>query len=380
MRQALHTARILTPGGTIDDRVLLLRDGRIEALVRDDDARLADAQSVDLRGGVLVPGFIDVQVNGGGGALFNDAPTLDTIRRIGAAHARFGTTGFLPTLISDDRDALRLAIAATQQAIDAGVPGVLGVHIEGPWLNVARRGTHDPAQFRVLDDEDIAMLGSLRGGRVLVTLAPETTMPGTLHRLRAAGVIVCAGHTDATGAQMRQALADGVSGVTHLFNAMSPLASREPGVVGVALDDPDCWCGIIVDGVHVDPAVLRIALRAKSHRRFLLVTDAMPCVGSGEEGFRLQGRWIAVREGRCVDAEGVLSGSALDMASAVRNTVNLLGLSLQDAVAMASVQPAQFLGIEHQAGRIAPGARADLVLLDDALHVRGCWIGGVRQD
>ncbi len=379
MRQALHNARILTPDGMIDGCVLLLRDERIEVLTRDGDARLADAQPVDLHGGVLVPGFIDVQVNGGGGALFNDAPTVDTIRRIGAAHARFGTTGFLPTLISDDRDALHLAVAATQQAIDAGVPGVLGVHIEGPCLNVARRGTHDPARFRDLDEEDIALLGSLRGGRVLVTLAPETTTPQTLHRLRAAGVIVCAGHTDASGAQMRQALADGVSGVTHLFNAMSPLTSREPGVVGVALDDADCWCGIIVDGVHVDPAVLRIALRAKSHRRFLLVTDAMPCVGSEEDGFWLQGRWIAVREGRCVDADGVLSGSALDMASAVRNTVRLLGLALEDAVAMASTQPAQFLGIQHRTGRIVSGARADLVLLDDALHVRGCWIGGVRQ-
>lgn len=379
MRRALHNARLLTPAGLLDGHALLLDGARIAAILPDDDARLAGVVREDLGGGLITPGFIDVQVNGGGDVLFNEAPTLESIRRIGAAHARFGTTGFLPTLISDERAAIARAIAATQQAIDAGVPGVLGVHIEGPCLNVSRRGTHDPARFRDLDEADITLLSSLRDGRVLLTLAPEMTTSTTIRRLQQAGVIVCAGHTDASSAQMRQALRDGVCGVTHLFNAMSPLTSREPGVVGVALDDADCWCGIIVDGVHVDPAVLRIALRAKSHRRFLLVSDAMPCVGSGKDGFWLQGRWISVRDGRCVDADGVISGSALDMASAVRNAVHLLGLPLDEAVAMASAQPAQFLGLAGETGRLAAGARADLVLLDAQLQVRRCWIGGVEQ-
>src|SRR5262245_38621073 len=210
---------------------------------------------------MLLPGFIDTQVNGGGGVLFNSQPTLDTIRRIGRAHRQFGTTGFLPTLISDDLEVLERAVSAVQAALDAGVPGVLGIHIEGPFINVERKGVHDPAKFRRIDDEAIRLLTSLRGGRTLVTLAPETTTPQVIERLAAAGVIVCAGHTNASHAVIRTALDHGLRGFTHLFNAMSQLTAREPGVVGAALEDERSWCGIIVDGRHVDPVVLRIALK-----------------------------------------------------------------------------------------------------------------------
>lgn len=376
MLAVLVNGRILTDDGVVDGKGLLIENGRIAALV--DAAELpADASVHDLRGGWLVPGFIDTQVNGGGGVLFNDAPTAETIAAIGAAHRPFGTTGFLPTLISDDLSVVDQAMRATEAAIAAGVPGVLGIHIEGPFLNAKRKGIHDAGKFRVIDDAALALLGSLKAGKTLVTLAPETTTPDMIRQLTDAGVIVAAGHTNAAYGTMRRALAAGLTGFTHLFNAMSPLTSREPGVVGAALESQTAWCGLIVDGRHVDPAVLRIALRTRPLDRFMLVTDAMPTVGMIDKSFDLQGRQIHVVDGVCVDAHGTLAGSDLDMAGAVRNAMAMLGLSLGDAVTMAATAPAAFLGLSAQRGRIAVGQAADLVLLDDALQVQATWIDGL---
>jgi N-acetylglucosamine-6-phosphate deacetylase len=317
-----------------------------------------------------------VQVNGGGGVLFNDAPTVESIRAIGEAHRRFGTTAFLPTLISDDLATIGRAIEAVRAAIGRKVPGGIGIHIEGPFINPARRGAHEAAKIRAMDPASERLLAQGCGGVTLVTLAPEATTPETIRRLASAGVVVSAGHTDATFEQMRAAFAAGVRGVTHLFNAMSPLASREPGAVGAALLDPDCWCGLIVDGRHVHPATLQLALRAGRLERFMLVSDAMPCVGAAEDAFMLQGRRVHVRDGVCVDDEGVLCGSAMDMATAVRNAMELLGLPLEHAVAMASAHPARFLGLDGERGRIAPGYRADLVVADERMNVTQAWIGG----
>jgi N-acetylglucosamine-6-phosphate deacetylase len=378
MLSVLVNGRILTQGGVVDGKSLVVENGRIIAILDAGDAP-ADATRHDLDGGLLVPGFIDTQVNGGGGLLFNDAPTLETIAAIGAAHRPFGTTGFLPTLISDDLAVVDRAMRATEAAIEAGVPGVLGIHIEGPFLNVKRKGIHDAGKFRVIDDAAVALLGSLRVGKTLVTLAPETTTPDMIRQLTNAGVIVAAGHTNAAYGTMRKALAAGLSGFTHLFNAMSPLTSREPGAVGAALESQTAWCGLIVDGRHVDPAVLRIALRTRPLDRFMLVTDAMPTVGMIDKSFDLQGRQIHVVDGVCVDAHGTLAGSDLDMISAVRNAMSMLGLSLQDAVSIASGSPAAFLGLQDERGRIAVGQAADLVLLDDGLRVRETWIGGVAS-
>jgi N-acetylglucosamine-6-phosphate deacetylase len=375
MQAVLVNGRVLTPAGLVDGRCVVIEDGIIVAILPADQAP-AGAKIRDLEGGLLVPGFIDTQVNGGGGVLFNDAPTAETIAAIGAAHRPFGTTGFLPTLISDDLSVVDQAMRATEAAIAAGVPGVLGVHIEGPFLNVKRKGIHDPAKFRVIDEAALALLSSLKVGKTLVTLAPETTTPDIIRRLTQAGVIVAAGHTNAAYGTMRKALAAGLTGFTHLFNAMSPLTSREPGVVGAALESQTAWCGLIVDGRHVDPAVLRIALRTRPLDRFMLVTDAMPTVGMIDKSFDLQGRQIHVVDGVCVDAHGTLAGSDLDMIGAVRNAISMLGLSLDDAVAMASASPAAFLGLTHQRGHIAVGQAADLVLLDDTLQVRETWING----
>ena len=315
-------------------------------------------------------------MNGGGGALFNNEPTLETIRRIGRAHRRFGTTGFLPTLISDDLHVVAQAVAAVQAALDAAVPGVLGIHIEGPFLSAERRGVHDSAKFRELDEDAFRLLTSLRGGRTLVTLAPEITTPEVIRRLAAAGVIVCAGHTNATYPVIRAALDHGLRGFTHLFNAMSQLTPREPGVVGAALADRDSWCGIIVDGRHVDPVVLQLALRCKPLDRFMLVTDAMANVGTDDATFELQGRSIRVDQNAYVDEFGRLAGSHMDMATAVRNAMTMLGLGLADAARMASAHPAAFLGLSAETGTIAAGRRANLVLVDDELTVVRTWIDG----
>jgi N-acetylglucosamine-6-phosphate deacetylase len=371
---ALTNARVLLDEGFADDRAVLVEAGRIVDVVP--RSQVSGAKREDLAGAYLLPGFIDCQVNGGGGALFNDDPSVATIRTIGAAHRRFGTTAFLPTLISEDFTVIARAIKAVREAMSSHVPGVAGVHIEGPFINEARAGAHDSAKIRDLDTRDVALLSSLGTGRTLVTLAPEMTTAATLRHLAREGVVLSAGHTDGTFEEVSAALKNGVRGVTHLFNAMSPLHHREPGAAGAALADPDCWCGLIVDGQHVHPAVLKIALAAKRADRFMIVTDAMPNVGSDQDSFMLQGRRVTVKGGICVDETGTLAGSAIDMATSVRNCVEMLGLPLERAARMASTYPAEFLGLEAEMGRIAPGQRANLVALDAKLEARATWIDG----
>lgn len=375
MIRAFVNGNVLTRDGFRSDLAVLVEGPRIRSIVAAAECP-ADAAVEDLAGDLLVPGFVDVQVNGGGGVLFNDAPTVETIAAIGAAHRRFGTTGFLPTLISDDLDVVRRGIAAVEQAIDAGVPGVLGIHVEGPFLSAQRKGIHDASKLRSLDDEGFDVVTSLRRGRTLVTLAPERTTPQMIRRLVDHGVIVAAGHTDAGYDEVRAALDSGLSGFTHLFNAMSPLQAREPGAVGAALEDEDSWCGLILDGVHVNPATARIALRCKPLARLMLVTDAMPPLGAGITRFKLGGRSIEVAGAACVDDDGRLAGSNLDMASAVRNAGSMLGIGLDAALRMATLHPASYLGLDQSLGIIEAGYRANLARLDSNVQVKAVWIDG----
>ena len=374
MRIRFVNGQVATATGVRRDVDIVVDGGVVHSL--EPASGSAVDKHVDLEGGWLLPGFIDTQVNGGGGVLFNDAPDVATIRAIGAAHARFGTTAFLPTLISDTPDRIIAALDAVDDAIDAGVPGVVGVHIEGPFISVAKRGIHDPARIRPLDASMLAMLCAPRRGRVMLTLAPEACTADDIRQLVAHGVIVSIGHTNADYGQVTATIAAGATGFTHLFNAMSRLGHRAPGAVGAALDSDAAWCGLIVDNVHVHPAAVRIAIRAKGVHRIMLVSDAMSCVGTDQSFFMLQGRRIEVRDGICTYADGTLAGAALDMAMALRNTVATTGLGVAEAAVMASASPARFLGLSRSHGAIGVGMRADWAWLDDALAPRETWIGG----
>jgi N-acetylglucosamine-6-phosphate deacetylase len=377
MAVALANARVLTESGFRDDVAVLIEGGRIAGIVPDDDPRVRDAEREDLGGGILLPGFIDAQVNGGGGVLFNNTPTVEGVIAIARAHRRFGTTGLLPTLISDDIEIMRAAVAAVRGAMARGAPGVLGIHLEGPYLAPSRKGTHDASRFHVPDAAEVALATSLGSGVTLVTLAPEQVPADTIRAFVARGAVVAAGHTAGSYAQIRTGLDAGVRGFTHLYNAMSPLQGREPGAVGAALEDREAWVGIIADGVHVHPASLRVALAAKPRGKAFLVTDAMPTVGADKPTFDLYGETITARDGVVRNAAGALAGSALDMATAVRNALELLRLPLDEAARMASTYPAEFLGLGDTHGRIATGYRADFALVDDAIRVQRTWIGGV---
>ncbi|MBM6577897.1 N-acetylglucosamine-6-phosphate deacetylase [Microvirga sp. SRT01] len=334
------------------------------------------AGDIDLAGGWLMPGFVDTQVNGGGGVLFNNDISVGAVAAIARAHAAFGTTALLPTLISETPDRIAAALEATDAAIAQGVPGVVGVHIEGPFLNVARKGIHDPERFRRLDAETVALLSRPHRGTVMLTIAPELTDTATISQLVAAGVIVSAGHSEASFEQAKAAFDAGLSGITHLFNAMPPMMQREPGLVGAALDDARPWCGLIVDRVHVAAAVLRVAMRARPHDRMMLVTDAMSSVGAVDKDFVLQGRPIRVADGICRFADGTLAGSDLDMAQAVANAVADLDVPVTTVAAMAATIPATFLGLQNERGTLAKGLRADWVQLDAQFRPVATWIGG----
>ncbi len=376
MATAIINGQIFNGESLFSDQAVIVENGRVSEILPQDQLSATIGIGYDLNGGFLVPGFIDLQVNGGGGVLFNNAPTVETIRTIGNAHRRYGTTGFLPTLISDDFDVMRKAVAAVAQAIDEGVPGVLGIHLEGPFLNAEKKGAHDAKKFCLIDEQGFDIITSLAAGKTLITIAPELSSPDMIKRITAEGVIVCAGHSGANYDQTCEALAAGVSGFTHLYNAMTALQSREPGMVGAALADKNSWFGIIADGYHMHPASFKIAVAAKQQGGAILVTDAMPTVGATNKSFVLDGETITAVNGQCVNAAGSLAGSDLDMVSAVNNAVKFAGIDWQEAVRMASLYPAQALGIADQLGYIKPGYKANFVALDAQRNVKHTWING----
>jgi N-acetylglucosamine-6-phosphate deacetylase len=382
MRRVLTGARVFTGDRIVDGHAIITDGPRITAVVpvaeapADPPPRRLPADTL------LVPGFVDLQVNGAGGVLFNDTPTVEAALAIAAVARRTGTTGILPTFMTDDRARMRRACDAAALASARPDGGVLGVHLEGPFLSPERPGVHPPERMRRPDADDVEFLvaaANRRAGRLLLTIAPECVDDRDLARLAAAGITLAAGHTAATVERTREALAAGVRGFTHLFNAMPPMINRQPGPVAAALADPDAWCCVIADGLHVHPALLRLLVQIKPRGKVVLVTDAMPPSGTAATSFTLFGRAIRRQSGRLVTDDGTLAGADLDMAASVRNCVQLLELPLEDSLRMASLYPACYVGLDDERGRVAPGYRADLTLLGPDLGVLATWVGGDEQ-
>lgn len=375
---AITGARIFDGDLWHEDSALLIESGKIAAIVSHGDVP-AKVRTVAMDGLSVVPGFVDLQVNGGGGVLLNERPDVEGIRTICAAHARFGTTALLPTLITDTRERTAETIAAGFEARELGAPGFLGLHLEGPHLSVARKGAHDPALIRPMESADLKRAIEARRGldALMMTLAPESASNDQIAELSTAGVTVSLGHSDCGYATAAAAIAAGASMMTHLFNAMSPLGHREPGMVGAALDLGHLNAGLIADGFHVDPVSIGIALRAKrGPGRIFLVTDAMSPIGTDMTRFLLNGREIFRKDGRLTLADGTLAGADTDMASCVRLVHEKVGVGLSEALRMASLYPAEAIGMTGRKGRLTHGHDADFAVLDAGLAVVSTWIGG----
>jgi N-acetylglucosamine-6-phosphate deacetylase len=375
----LHGCAVLTGGAILQGHGVLIEHGRIAAILPHNAAPAAQRHALPPEC-LLAPGFLDIQVNGGGGILFNDQPTAQAARHIADAHRRLGTTTILPTLITSDPDTMERAARAAAGFTTHG--GLAGIHFEGPFLSPARPGVHLPALIRPPMDADLARHRSLAAtfatqddGAVLLTIAPECAPADTWHGLARAGIKLSAGHSTAA----YEAVTPSVTGITHIFNAMPPPAARAPGLVTAALLS-DRYAGVILDGHHVHPAMLRLMLATKTPDRIMLVSDAMSVAGTTQTEFTLQGRLILRRDGRLTTTDGTLAGADLCLAQAVRNAVSLLGLPIETAIAMASANPADFLGIGHRVGRIAPGLLAHLVLLGPGHDVLGTWRAGAWQE
>lgn len=371
---ALKGARVFDGETFLDGYAAAIEGARVRAVVPERDLD-AGWTVIDLQGGLLCPGFIDCQVNGGGGFLLNETPDAATVRRIARAHARCGTAGLLPTVITDAPEVLARAIAAVRQARAEGERGVLGIHIEGPFIDTARKGAHAAEFIRELTDEDVRRIAAADCGAVMLTVAPNRVRPELIQRLADAGVRVSLGHAEASFAAARAALDAGATCFTHLYNAMSQMTGREPGMVGAALADAESYVGIIADGHHVHEAAMTVACRMKPDR-LMLVSDAMPPAAGGPDRFELQGRVVTRVNGRLQLADGSLAGVAITMAEAVRHCVSVLKFDLAQVLRMASLTPARFLGRDRDFGRIAPGALASIVHLDGDLQVRRSWIEG----
>lgn len=376
--KAITGARIFDAERWHDNAALFVAGGHIVGVVQVSKIP-ADAEIVALPGGSIVPGFIDLQVNGGGGALLNDVPTLAGIRTICAAHARFGTTALLPTLITDTPAITDAAVDAGIAAAVANVPGFLGLHLEGPHLSIARKGAHDPALIRLVEASDIARFRRARMGlpNLLLTVAAETVPPAQIAELVALGAIVSVGHSDAGVEQVGKAVAAGATMVTHLFNAQSQISNREPGVVGAALAHGEIFAGLIADGIHVHPQTIALALRAKTGPgRIFLVTDAMSLTGTDQQSFTLNGREILRANGALRLADGTLAGADLTMIDAVHYVHQTIGLDWDEALRMAALYPARAMGIEATHGHLHEGAVANFVHLANDGTVAATWIDG----
>ncbi|MCK4731504.1 MAG: N-acetylglucosamine-6-phosphate deacetylase [Methanophagales archaeon] len=369
MRYALVNCDIYTGKVVIYDKAIIIEGDIVKDIVEISKIP-KELEAIDLKGLSIAPGFIDAQVNGGGGCLFNENPTEECISAIYEAHKRFGTTSFLPTIFTVPNEKMLQAIDVVKSCIENHKYGVVGLHMEGPYINEKKAGVHDKRFIQQISDEGLAIFTKNEGVIKLWTLAPELVEESHVKELKKRNILVSAGHTNATYEQTVQSFKWGVSSATHLFNAMTQFGSREPGVIGAVFDTDNIWAGIIADGIHVHFASVRVAKKIKQEK-LILVTDAMPPVGKPSTTFKIGNLEVSYSNGMCVTKDGTLAGSALDMATAVRNCIQKIGIPKDEALRMASTYPAEFLGIQDKLGKIQIGYLADMVILNNQIAVKG---------
>ena len=374
MKQALLGSQIFCGERFYDDHALLVEGKSIVDIV-DKNNTPDNFNKIELDQGILAPGFIDLQVNGGGGVLFNNSPNKESLNTIIKAHQFFGTTSVMPTVISDSLEVLEQCITTVTEEIKNN-SSLLGIHIEGPFFNTKYRGVHQKQYISTINSDYLNLFESLKGFPVMLTLAPECISSQQLKHLTSLGIKTLAGHSDATYDELDDAIKNGLDGFTHLFNAMGQISAREPGVVGSALHFENTFASIIVDLHHVHPSLIQLAYQLKPKGKLFFISDSMATINHGKPSFELYDEVVNESDGRLVNSEGKLAGSSITQIDAVKNAYQKCNIPLNQALAMASRYPAEYLGIENHLGSLKPGYRADLVHFDSNFKVHNTWVSG----
>jgi N-acetylglucosamine-6-phosphate deacetylase len=380
MKQALIGAQLFSGKEFFDNRALLIDGENIIDVINEHDIP-NNFEIQKLNGGILSPGFIDLQVNGGGGKLFNNSPDKESLNAIIEAHQHFGTTSIMPTVISDSLNVLKRCATTISEEIESN-KSLLGVHIEGPFFNVKYRGVHQKQYINTINSDYLNLFESLQDFPVMLTLAPECISTKQLKHLKSLGFKILAGHTDASYDQLEEAIKYGLDGFTHLFNAMGQISAREPGVVGSALTFDNATASIIVDLHHVHPSLIQMAYKQKPQGKLFFVSDSMATIHHGEPSFELYDEVVSESNGRIINSEGKLAGSSITQIDAIKNAYQSCNIPLNEALAMASRYPAEYLGVANYLGSLESGYRADLTHFSLDFQVKNVWVAGnqLRQD
>ena len=380
MKQAITGSKLFNGIDFIEHKALLIDDQHIAGIVNE-DAIPTDFQVKKLEGGILSPGFIDLQVNGGGGKLFNNSPDKESLNTIISAHQYFGTTSIMPTVISDSLNILQKCTDTISNEIDNN-HSLLGIHIEGPFFNVKYRGVHQKQYINTINASYLNLFETLDKFPVMLTLAPECISIKQLKHLKSLGFKILAGHTDANYDQLEEAVKYGLDGFTHLFNAMGQISAREPGVVGSAFDFDETSASIIVDLHHVHPSLINLSFKQKPKGKLFFVSDSMATINHGEPSFELYDEVVSESNGRIINSEGKLAGSSITQIDAIKNAYQKCSIPLESAISMATLYPAEYLGVSDYIGQLKKGYRADLAHFDSNFHVQNVWLAGkqIKED
>ena len=380
MKQAITGSKLFNGIDFIEHKALLIDDQHIAGIVNE-DAIPTDFSVQKLDGGILSPGFIDLQVNGGGGKLFNNSPDKESLNTIISAHQYFGTTSIMPTVISDSLNILQKCTDTISNEIDNN-HSLLGIHIEGPFFNVKYRGVHQKQYINTINASYLNLFETLDKFPVMLTLAPECISIKQLKHLNSLGFKILAGHTDANYDQLEEAVKYGLDGFTHLFNAMGQISAREPGVVGSAFDFDETSASIIVDLHHVHPSLINLSFKQKPKGKLFFVSDSMATINHGEPSFELYDEVVSESNGRIINSEGKLAGSSITQIDAIKNAYQKCSIPLESAISMATLYPAEYLGVSDYIGQLKKGYRADLAHFDSNFHVQNVWLAGkqIKED